>query len=144
MKFRATLIVGALLAVISPGLAFGQGFQGGLRGAVKDSGGVVPGVDVTMTNESTNIARSTTTNDRGEYVFTNVDPGTYKLKAALQGYKTYEQGGLRIGTQQFLTLDVTMEVGRLEENITETGAEPLIETRNASYGTGLDHEALQT
>jgi hypothetical protein len=111
---------------------------------VKDSGGVVPGVDVTLTNESTSIARSTTTNERGEYVFSAVDPGTYKLKAVLQGYKTYEQGGLRIGTQQFLTLDLTLEVGRLEENITVTGASPLIETSNASQGTVLDTQALQS
>jgi hypothetical protein len=144
MKFRTTLIIGALLAVISPGFAFGQGFQGGLRGSVKDSGGVVPGVDVTMTNESTDIARSTTTNERGEYVFTNVDPGTYKIKVALQGYKTIEQQGIRIGTQQFLTLDLTMEVGRLEENITVTGSSPLIETANASQGTVLDTQALQS
>jgi hypothetical protein len=143
MKFRTTLMLGALLAVITPGLAFGQGFQGGLRGSVKDSGGVVPGVDVTLTNESTNIARSTTTNERGEYVFAAVDPGTYKMKAVLQGYKTYEQAGLRIGTQQFVTLDVMLEVGRLEENITVTGASPLIETSNASQGTVLDTQALQ-
>ena len=91
MRIRAALIIGALLAMISPGLVFGQGFQGGLRGAVKDSGGVIPGVEVTLTNERTNISRSTVTNERGEYVFVNVDPGTYKLKAVLQGYKTVEQ-----------------------------------------------------
>jgi trimeric autotransporter adhesin len=144
MRFRAALIIGALLAAISPGLVFGQGFQGGLRGAVKDSGGVIPGVEVTLTNEATNIARSTTTNERGEYVFTNVDPGTYKLRAVLTGYKTVEQPSIRIGTQQFLTLDVTMEVGRLEENITVTASAPLIETSNASQGTVLDTQALQT
>ncbi len=144
MRFRAALILGALLAAISPGLAFGQGFQGGLRGSVKDSGGVIPGVEVTLTNESTNISRNTTTNERGEYVFTSVDPGTYKLRAALQGYKTVEQPGIRIGTQQFLTLDVTMEVGRLEENITVTASAPVIETSNASTGTVLDTQALQT
>jgi hypothetical protein len=143
MRFRAALIIGALLAAISPGLAFGQGFQGGLRGAVKDSGGVIPGVEVTLTNEATNISRSTTTNERGEYVFTNVDPGTYKLKTALQGYKTVEQGGIRIGTQQFITFDVTMEVGRIEENITVTASSPIIETSNASQGTVLDTQALQ-
>jgi len=144
MKFRAALIFGALLTAISPGLVFGQGFQGGLRGAVKDSGGVIPGVEVTLTNEATNIERSTTTNERGEYVFSNVDPGTYKLKTVLTGYKTVEQPGIRIGTQQFITMDVTMEVGRLEENITVTASSPIIETSNASQGTTLDTQALQT
>jgi hypothetical protein len=144
MKFRTALILGALLAVISPGFAFAQGFQGGLRGSIKDSGGVVPGVEVTLTNESTNIGRSTTTNDRGEYVFAAIDPGTYKLKTSLQGYKTIEQGAIRIGTQQFLTMDLTMEVGRLEENITVTGAAPIIETSNASQGTVLDAASLQS
>src|SRR5262245_47506716 len=144
MKFCTEPILGALLAVSSPGFAFAQGFQGGLRGSIKDSGGVVPGVEVTLTNEQTNIGRSTTTNERGEYVFAAVDPGIYKLKAVLQGYKTIDQGGVRIGTQQFITLDLTMEVGRLEENITVTGAAPLIETSNASTGTVLDTQALQT
>ena len=124
MKFRP-LMLGALLAVITSGTVFGQGFQGGLRGAVKDSGGVIPGVEVTLTNERTNINRSTTTNERGEYVFANVDPGSYAVKAALSGYKTVERKEIPIGTQQFLTMDLTMEVGAIEENITVTGQSPV-------------------
>src|SRR5262249_406194 len=57
---------------------------------------------------------------------------------------TIEQGDIRIGTQQFLVLDETMEVGRIEENVTVTGQAPLIETANASQGTVLDTQALQT
>src|SRR3954466_5266253 len=102
MKFRAALMLGALLAVISPGLAFGQGFQGGIRGAIKDAGGVVPGVEVTLTNERTNISRNTVTNESGEYVFTNVDPGSYTVKATLTGYKTVERREIPLGTQQFI------------------------------------------
>ena len=85
MRFRATLIFGALLVVATAGSVFGQGFQGGLRGSVKDSGGVIPGVEVTLTNEQTNIKRSTVTNERGEFVFANIDPATYNVKATLQG-----------------------------------------------------------
>src|SRR5262249_13117256 len=144
MRFRAALVFAAILAVAVAASAFGQGFQGGLRGAIKDPGGVLPGVEVTLTNEGTNIARSTVTNERGEDVFASVEPGTYKLKVALQGYKTVEQGALRIGTQQFLTLDLTMDVGRIEENVTVTGQSPLIETSNASQGTVLDNMALET
>jgi trimeric autotransporter adhesin len=144
MRIRVVLVVGALLALVPSGSASGQGFQGGLRGAIKDSGGVIPGVEVTLTNQRTNITRSTVTNERGEYVFANVDPGDYMLKAVLQGYKTTERNDIRIGTQQFFTMDLTLEVGTIEENITVTGQAPLVETSNASTGTVLDSQALQT
>src|SRR5882762_11491301 len=105
MRMRAAL-VGAFLTIAVSGTLFGQGFQGGLRGSIKDAGGVIPGVEVTLTNEQTNIKRSVVTNERGEYVFANVDPGNYAVKATLQGYKTVDRAGIRIGTQQFLTLDL--------------------------------------
>src|SRR4026207_488043 len=143
MRFRAALI-GALLVLATAGTVFGQGFQGGIRGSIKDSGGVVPGVEVTLTNEATNIARSTVTNERGEYAFPSVIPGTYSVKAALTGYKTIDRKAIPIGTQQFITLDLVMDVGALEESITVTGQSPIIETSNASQGTVLDTAALQT
>lgn len=144
---RAMLRICACLVValsLTTSYAAAQGFQGGLRGAVKDSGGVVPGAEVTLTNESTSVARTTASNDAGEYNFPNLSPGTYALKVSLQGFKTYQRGGLQVGTQQFLTLDVVLEVGALEETITVTGETPLIETSNASTGTVLNTEALQT
>src|SRR5437868_12179954 len=144
MKMRAALVLAATLVVSFGVAAFGQGFQGGLRGAIKDAGGVTPGVEVTLTNEQTNIKRSVLTNERGEYSFANVDPGNYSVKATLQGYKTVDRGAIRIGTQQFLTLDLTLEVGAITENVTVTGAAPLIDTSNASTGTTLDSQALQT
>src|SRR3989449_3351665 len=143
MRTRAALI-GAFLTVAASGTLFGQGFQGGLRGSIKDPGGVVPGVEVTLTNEQTNTSRSTVTNERGEYAFANIDSGTYAVKATLAGYKTIDRRSIPIGTQQFLTLDLTMEVGAIQENITVTGQSPLIETSNASQGTVLDSAALQT
>src|SRR5580765_2812415 len=144
MRIRAALLLGAFLAVGISSAAFGQGFQGGVRGSIKDSGGVVPGVEVTLTNEATNIKRTTVTNERGEYSFAALEPGTYALKAALQGYKTADRPGLRVGTQTFITMDLTMEVGAIEENVTVTGAAPLIETSNASQGAVLDAAALET
>src|SRR5881392_250380 len=117
MRMRMSLLLGAVLTLSVVSSAFGQGFQGGLRGSIKDAGGVIPGVEVTLTNEQTNIKRSVVTNERGEYVFANVDPGTYALKAAIQGYKTIDRSGIRIATQSFLLLDLTLEVGAIEENV---------------------------
>jgi hypothetical protein len=142
MRARIALAVGVLLLLLH-GTGFAQSFQGGLRGVVKDAGGVIPGVEVTLTNEQTNISRSVVTNDGGDFAFASVDPGTYILKASLQGYKTSERGSIRIGTQQFLTLDLTLEVGSIAENVTVTGSAPLIDTSNASTGTVLDSAALQ-
>jgi trimeric autotransporter adhesin len=122
----------------------GQSFQGGLRGSVSDPQGVIPGVTVTMTNEGTSVARTSVSNEVGEYVFTAVVPGTYTVRAMLTGFKTFERKGIVIGTQQFLTLDLLMEVGSIEEQVTVTAAAPLIETSNASTGQVLSKEALDT
>ena len=111
---------------------------------VRDANGVIPGVTVTLTNEATSVAREVQTNDVGQYSFPAVPPGTYSLKTSLTGYKTYESKGLTVGTQQFITLDVTLELGRLEENITVTGQSPLIDTANASHSASLDREALES
>ena len=100
---RATIRVFACLLVVIVGVAVEgrtQGFQGGVRGVVKDSGGVIPGAEVTLTNQGTRLSRSTTTNEVGEYSFPNLDPGTYQLRISLQGYKAYAQEGLPVGTQQ--------------------------------------------
>jgi hypothetical protein len=143
MRSRIAVALGVWLLLCARS-ASAQSFQGGLRGAIKDTGGVIPGVEITLINEQTNLRRSSVTNERGEYVFANVDPGNYAVKATLQGYKTVDRGAIRIGTQQFLTLDLSMEVGAITESVTVTGQAPLIETSNASQGTVLDTEALQT
>jgi hypothetical protein len=133
-----------LLVVAGATSAGAQQFTGGVRGAVRDANGVIPGVAVTLTNEATNISRDTVTNEVGQYNFPAVTPGTYTLKTQLTGYKSYESKGLIVGTQQFLTLDVTLEVGALEESITVTGQTPLIDTSTASTGGVLDREALES
>jgi trimeric autotransporter adhesin len=130
--------------LVSATAASAQSFQGGLRGAVKDSQGVIPGVTVTLTNEDTGVSRDTVTNDSGEYSFPAVDAGNYAVKAAVSGFKTFERKGIRIGTQQFVTLDVVLEVGTIEETITVTADVPLIETSNASHADVLDAKTLET
>ena len=133
------LIIGACSWVT----ASAQTFTGGLRGSVHDSGGVLPGVSVTIINEGTQVSRETTTNASGEYSFSAVPPATYTIRAGLTGFKTYERIGVRIATQQFVTLDITLEVGQVQETITVTADAPLIETSNASTGGTLDRQVLE-
>lgn len=144
MRTAAAVLVSGVLLLASAITASGQTIQGGIRGAVRDANGVIPGAAVTLTNDGTGIARETTSNDVGEYVFSAVTPGTYSIKATLTGFKTFEQKGVRIGTQQFITLDLMLEVGQVSEEITVTGDAPLIETSNASTGEVLDKQALDS
>src|SRR5437867_1811054 len=143
MRFRVMLSFVAFLALSVA--SYGQGFQGGLRGSVRDSGGaVVSGVEVTLTNEATSLSRTTVTNESGEYSLAALEPGSYRLHAALPGFKAIDLTGIRVGTQQFVTLDLKLEVGALAEAVSVTADVPLIETSNASTGTVLDTLSLET
>src|SRR5262245_51634264 len=106
----SALLVAAFTAVAAS-QSSAQTFQGSLRGSVRDAQGVVPAATVMLINEQTKVTRQTVTNAAGEYVFPAVDPGTYTVRANITGFKTFEQKGVRIGTQQALTLDVGLEVG---------------------------------
>ncbi|HEY7287915.1 MAG TPA: carboxypeptidase regulatory-like domain-containing protein, partial [Vicinamibacterales bacterium] len=138
------LLGAAACLLLVAATAAAQQFTGGVRGAVSDANGVIPGVSVTLTNEGTNVSRETVTNEVGQYNFPAVAAGTYTLRAQLAGYKRFESKGLNVGTQQFLTLDVKLEVGAIEESITVSGQAPLIDTSTASTGGVLNREALET
>src|SRR5438445_13087749 len=142
-RFLRVVMCSLLVLAGTASAAGAQQFTGGVRGLVRDANGVIPGVTVSLTNEATNISREVVTNDVGQYNFPAVPPGTYTLKAQITGYKTFESKGLTVGTQQFVTLDVLLAVGGIEESITVTGQSPLIDTSTASTGGVLDRQALE-
>src|SRR2546425_11292411 len=121
-----------------------QSFQGGLRGTIKDSGGVIRGVAVMLINERTDVSRDTASNAIGEDAFPAGDPGTYRILAVIPGYRSFERKAVRINTQQFATLDITLEIGAVEETITVIGESPFIDTTNASTGSIIDANALES
>jgi len=143
---RLTGLVVAVLLLLAVGAtrADGQTYLGGIRGAVRDPGGVVPKAEVTLINEATNARRTTTSNDVGEYVFTNVPAGTYSVRVAMPGFRTREEKGLRISPQQTVVLDFALEVGVLTEQVTVVGRTPMIDTATASVASSLDSSTLAT
>ena len=145
MQPRRVVGVCLLLLLVSPSItAHAQTFTGGIRGVVTDANGVIPAVAVTLRNEATNVSRETVTNDAGRYNFPAVPPGTYTVTIKLSSYKTFERTGLTVATQQFVTLDVMLEPGAVEETVTVTGQSPLIDTSTASIGGVLDRQQLET
>ncbi len=120
-----------------------QSYQGGVRGKVTDvTAGAVDVAKVTLTAESTGISRATLTNAAGEFVFNAVDPATYRITIEAAGFKRFERSGVIVNTQEFLTLDLRLEIGAVTESVNVTEDVPLLETSNASTGQVVDRQKL--
>ncbi len=132
-----------LILGIATGLLSAQSYQGGVRGSVSDAqGAAVAGAKVTITDQATNASRETVTNAGGEYVFNTLNPSTYRVQAESPAFKRFERENIIVGTQEFLTVDVKLEVGSHTESVMVTEETPLIENTNASNGQVLDSQKL--
>src|SRR5262245_35244698 len=86
-----------VLSLASLAGAQGQAINGAIEGTVTDeSGAVLPGVTVTVTNVDTGETRSVITNDRGVYRAPLLPLGGYRVSAELQGFKKYDQAGITL------------------------------------------------
>src|SRR5499426_2985351 len=92
--FGSIPTVSLLFAVLAiSGLA--QSSNATLSGAVTDpAGAVVAGAELTLTNTATNFEAKFTANERGEFTFRNLTPGTYDLKVGKSGFQNYVQKGI--------------------------------------------------
>ena len=136
--------VGAIFAGLSLiSILSAQTYQGGVRGSVTDSQSAsVASAKVTLTNMGTGVTRSTLTADDGTYVFSNVDPANYSVIAESTSFKRFEQKGVIVGTQEFVTVDIQLEVGNVTQSVTVTEQTALVENSNASRGQVLDRQQL--
>src|SRR5580692_2579874 len=104
-RFRFGLV---LLLILSAVVAHAQ-TAGRVLGEVKDqSGRVIAGAVVTLTNFATNSETKTSTNSEGRYLFALAEPGTYRLAVEHSGFKTSIQSDLRLEIDQNERLDVTL------------------------------------
>ena len=110
------------MLLLTTATAFGQvSTTATVRGTVEDSsGGVLPGATVTITNTGTKAVQTVVTDDRGQYQFGALFPGTYDLKVELSGFKTYEQKSLGLNPNDTRGIDLKLEVGAQTETITVT------------------------
>ena len=109
----------AMLAFGTPRLVQAQGLTGQITGTVTDaSGGVLPGVTVTIRNVGTGLTRDTVTGADGLYVFPDLLAGTFDLTVTMQGFKTYEQKGIILNsTERVAMRTIALEVGGIAETI---------------------------
>ena len=133
---------GALILLLTAGAAWAQG-TARLSGTVRDeSGAVLPGVTVTVTQTDTGLVRTTVTDETGGYLLPNLPVGPYRLEVALQGFKTYAQTGIVLQVGGTPTINAVLGVGSLEETVTVEAAAPLVDVRSAGISTVVDNKAI--
>jgi len=143
-KGRLVFAVAAVIMAISiVPFGFSQtASTGALTGTTADSShAVVPGVEMKLTNESTGEARSVITNERGIYEFPLLAPGSYRLEAALSGFKTAVRAAVRITVTETAHLDLQLEIGNLSDSINVEAAPTMVQQESSALG-GVVNEVV--
>jgi len=132
----ALALFGGLVAFFGlPRQVVAQTTTATLEGVVADtSKAVVPGVKVELTNEGTNVKLVKTTDSGGRYYFPLLPPASYRLKVAVQGFRTFERSGIVLQVQQAARVDVELSPGELSTKVEVTGEAPRLDAVNATQG----------
>src|SRR5213592_3782953 len=135
---RGTIAIFLLASILSA-----QGFRATVVGRVTDdTGAVVPGAMITITNIGTNESRSVVVNERGEYAIPQLAPGQYTLTAEYTGFNKVVRSGIVLETNQDARLDIVLKVGGITEEVQVSAAAPLVTTENAALGNVVDQKKI--
>lgn len=130
-----------LCLIVSLGIVWGQGSVGTLNGTVLDStGAVIPGATVVVTNVATGLENRTSTTSAGAYTLPYLPSGTYTIRVSAPGFRTATREGVILRVAQTLSVNVTLELGQVTEEVTVTGEPPLLETGSAEIGRYISTE----
>jgi len=109
-----------------------------------NTGGVLPGVAVSLSGQSLiGGAQTQLTDTGGRYRFDRLPPGSYELTFELQGFKSVVRREIRISATFTGTVNVQLELGQVEETITVTGESPTVDTKSNVQQTVMSQEILE-
>jgi len=143
MNNYRTLSVLAVLFILTFTGAYAQQTTGILRGRVADeTGGVLPGVDITARNTDTGITRVVISDDEGRYRLSQLALGTYQVTAELAGFQAGVVQGITLSIAQASIVNITLRVGAISEQVVVTAEGSLVNTSSASVGTLVDNQQI--
>lgn len=132
MKRKTFVFILAFLIMFAP-LAFSQSKEtGAIIGTVTDEENTpLPGVSMTLTGTTLMGSRSTVTDIKGQYRFPALPPGTYSVRAELQGFASTVQEDIRLHTTVRLTVDFSIKLSAVEEEITVIAESPTVDVKTS-------------
>jgi outer membrane receptor protein involved in Fe transport len=139
--FAIALVAMGLFTTVVPALA--QVTTGTIIGTVSDASGVVPGATVTIRDINKGTTTTYVTDAAGLYTAPFLVPGTYAVEVNVQGFKKSVLEGIVLQVNQRARVDVTLEVGRIEETTTVTSSAPIVRTDSSEVGTVIEERAIK-
>ena len=118
---------------------------GAIGGTVMDaSGAVLPAASVTLASAQGTVGgnQETVTDARGAYQFSRLVPGTYSVRAQMQGFRPVQQPNIVVNADGTARADMRLEIGAFEEAIVVTGGAPLLDTATALKKTAISRQEL--
>src|SRR5438132_7687809 len=114
-----------------------------ITGTAKDqTGAVLPGVEIVVTQSQTGATRNTVTNEAGLFILPSLPLGSYQLEASLPGFRTYVQTGIVLQVDNNLSINPVMQVGQTTENIEVQANATQVETREVGVARVMETERI--
>jgi Carboxypeptidase regulatory-like domain/TonB dependent receptor-like, beta-barrel/TonB-dependent Receptor Plug Domain len=138
----AAVLSAALASVWTAPIA-AQVTTGTIVGTVTDPNGIVPGATVVIHEVNRGTSDTFVTDATGSYTAPFLTPGTYRIEINVSGFKKWVRDGVILQVNQRARVDVTLEVGRLEETTTVVAEAPLLRTDSSEVGTVIEERAIK-
>src|SRR5437868_11848112 len=133
------VLIAAVILFLSPGHAAGQAVNATLLGTVTDSsGGTVAGAQVTIMEMKTGVKRNATTNESGNYQFSDIPPGQYEVAVEKQGFKRSVRAGIDVLVNAETRVNVDLAPGAVNESVVVTAETPILQTDRADTGRKIE------
>ena len=141
MLIRKLLVASGLVCFLNAAVVFAQTAQ--INGTIKDSTGLaVPGATIKATQTATGVVRTAESGADGGYVLPNLPVGPYLLEVSKEGFSTFAQTGivLQVGTNP--TIDISLRVGQVSEQVTVEAGAAQVETTSNTVGQVVDNQRI--
>lgn len=136
-RYREILFCTLCLLSLSPLFSSAQTTTATVAGLIADeSGGAIPGAEVVIINMETGVRRSAKGDDAGRYRIPQLPPGVYEASVTMAGFETTVRQGMTLQVGQEISLNFTMKVGAVTEQVTVVGEAPLVDTSTSAV-TGV-------
>ena len=129
--------------VLGCGVAIGQTATGSISGTITDSNGaVVPGAKLLAISALTGSRVEAVTTDLGLYVFATLPVSTYTITVEKAGFKKLSRQNIEVRVAQRLDMDMSLEVGDVQQTVEVTAEAPLLETSTSDKGQSFSPQFM--